>query len=83
MSKAVISFNLKDIEEEQDFKRYVKSKDMALAIWDILNVRKSLERRFESQSIINVDVFDGVNDFAKEISDILDNYSIDIDELIN
>lgn len=83
MSKAVISFNLKDIEEEQDFKRYVKSKDMALAIWDILHVRKSLERKFESQSIINVDVFDGVNDFAKEISDILDNYSLNIDELIN
>lgn len=83
MSKAVISFNLKDIEEEQDFKRYVKSKDMALAIWDILNVRKDLERKFESKSTINVDVFDGINDFAKEISDILDNYSLDIDELIN
>jgi hypothetical protein len=85
MSKAVISFNLKDIEEEQDFKRYVKSKDMALAIWDILNVRKALERKFESHNDddIHLDVFDGVNDFAKEISDILDNYSIDIDELIN
>jgi len=83
MSKAVISFNLKDIEEEMDFKRYVKSKDMALAIWDILNIRKDLERKFESQSIINVDSFDAIDDFAKEISDILDNYSLNIDELIN
>ncbi len=83
MSKAVISFNLENIEDEQDFKRYVKSKDLALALWDILNVRKSLERKFESSSIINVDVFDGVNDFAKEISEILDNYSINIDDLIN
>jgi hypothetical protein len=83
MSKAVISFNLENIEDEQDFKRYVKSKDLALALWDILNVRKSLERKFESSSIINVDVFDGINDFAKEISDILDNYNIDIDDLIN
>jgi hypothetical protein len=83
MSKAVISFNLENIEDEQDFKRYVKSKDLALALWDILNVRKSLERKFESSSIINVDVFDGINDFAKEISEILDNYNINIDELIN
>jgi hypothetical protein len=83
MSKAVISFNLENIEDEQDFKRYVKSKDLALALWDILNVRKSLERKFESSSIINVDVFDGINDFAKEISEILDNYNIDIDDLIN
>jgi hypothetical protein len=83
MSKAVISFNLENIEDEQDFKRYVKSKELALALWDILNVRKSLERKFESSSIINVDVFDGVNDFAKEISDILDHYNIDIDDLIN
>jgi hypothetical protein len=83
MSKAVISFNLENIEDEQDFKRYVKSKDLALALWNILNVRKSLERKFESSSIINVDVFDGINDFAKEISEILDNYNIDIDDLIN
>ncbi len=83
MSKAVISFNLENIEDEQDFKRYVKSKELALALWDILNVRKSLERKFESSSIINVDVFDGIDDFAKEISDILDNYNIDIDDLIN
>jgi hypothetical protein len=83
MSKAVISFNLENIEDELDFKRYVKSKELALALWDILNVRKSLERKFESKSIINVDVFDGIDDFAKEISEILDNYNIDIDELIN
>jgi len=50
MSKAVISFNLENIEDEQDFKRYVKSKDLALALWDILNIRKSLERKFESSS---------------------------------
>jgi len=83
MEKVVISFNLENIEDEQDFKRYVKSKELALALWDILNVRKSLERKFESSSIINVDVFDGIDDFAKEISEILDNYNIDIDDLIN
>ena len=83
MSKAVISFNLRDLDEEQDFKRYVKSKDMAMAIFDILNVRKDLERRFESQSLINVDVFDGIDDFASEIGKILDKYNINIDELID
>lgn len=83
MSKAVITFNLKDRDEEMDFKRYIKSKDMAFVIWDILNVRKDLERRFESQSIINVDVFDGINDFAKEISKILDTHSVDIEDLLD
>lgn len=83
MSKAVITFNLKDRDEEMDFKRYIKSKDMAFVIWDILNVRKDLEIRFESESIINVDAFDAIDDFAKEISKILDTHNVDIEDLLD
>jgi hypothetical protein len=81
--KAILKFNISDIDERQDFLRAIKSQDMAMAIWDILQLRKAMERRFENADNTNNDVFDGIDAMSQGISDILEEYDISIDKLIN
>ncbi len=69
-------------EEQIEFNRASRSLDMACALFDILQLRKSLERRFESIDNTNNDVFDGIDAMAKGISDALYAHNIDIDKLI-
>lgn len=83
MAKGILKFNISDPDENQDFKRAVKSFDMAMALWDILQLRKKMENRFDGQDNTNNDVFDGIEEMANEISTILEKYNIDIDELVN
>jgi hypothetical protein len=78
--KATLEFNLP--EEQMEFNRANQSLDMACALFDILQLRKTLERRFESIDNTNNDVFDGIDAMAKGISDILDEHNINIDRLI-
>ena len=69
-------------EEQIEFNRASQSLDMACALFDILQLRKAIERRFESIDNTNNDVFDGVDAMAKGISDILEEHNINIDKLI-
>ncbi len=78
--KARLIFNLP--EEQMEFNRVNQSLDMACALFDILQLRKSLERRFESIDNTNNNVFDGIDAYAKRIADILDEHNINIDKLI-
>jgi hypothetical protein len=78
--KATLEFNLPD--DQMDFNRVNQSLDMACALFDILQLRKVLEYRFESADNTNNDVFDGIDAMAKGISDILEENNINIDKLI-
>jgi hypothetical protein len=78
--KARLIFSLP--EEQMEFNRVNQSLDMACALFDILQLRKTLERRFESIDNTNNDVFDGIDAMAKGISDALYAHNIDIDKLI-
>jgi len=94
--KATLEFILP--EEQIEFNRVNQSLDMACALFDILQLRKTLERRFETisfetenpflpqetvtMSYNNNDVFDGIDAYAEEISKILDEHNINIDKLI-
>ena len=82
MAKATLTYNILDPDDNQDFKRAVKSLDMALALWDILQLKKKLEYKFEDQDNTNNDVFDGLEAMAEGIRDILDQHGIIIDELL-
>ncbi len=81
--KAILKFNISDIDERRDFLRAIKSQDMAMAIWDILQLRKTIERRFENADNTNNDVFGGIDAMSQGISDILEEHDISIDKLIN
>jgi len=78
--KAILEFNLP--EEQKEFNRVNQSLDMACALFDILQLHKSLERIFENSHNTNNDVFDGIDAMAKRINEILDQHNINIDRLI-
>ena len=79
--KATLEFNLP--EEQIEFNRVNQSLDMACALFDILQLRKAMERRYSNYiDNTNNDVFDGIDAMAKGISDILEEHNINIDKLI-
>ena len=83
MAKAILKYDISDPDENQDFKRAVKSFDMAMALWDIVQLRKKMENRFEVQDNTNNDVFDGIDAMAEGIGDILNQHGIIVDELLS
>jgi hypothetical protein len=84
MSKALLEFNLEDIDDQLAFKRATKSLDLTLALWDILQLRKKLEFHIE----VNIDENDpdakwNTRDYIlEEIGAIFEKYNIDVEELI-
>jgi hypothetical protein len=78
--KAVLKYNIEDPDQRQDFLRAVKSLDMAMAIWDILQLRKKMERCFDDDE---GNAYDGIAIMANGIAEILEDHDISIDKLIN
>ena len=77
--KAILEFNLPD--DQMEFNRANQSLDMACALFDILQLRKKMFRKYESY--IDTPEWSSVVDFmAERISDILDSHNINIDKLI-
>jgi hypothetical protein len=79
--KATLEFNLP--EEQMEFNRVNQSLDMACALFDILQLRKKLERHYDSFTDENIpDAYDALYRMADEIADVFESYSINIDKLI-
>jgi hypothetical protein len=77
--RATLEFNLP--EEQMEFNRVNQSLDMACALFDILQLRKKMFRKYESY--IDTPEWSSVVDFmGDEIADILDEHNINIDKLI-
>jgi hypothetical protein len=83
--KATLSYNLNDPDDRMAHMRAVKSLDMASALFEITrNLRKKVIRRFEDEDDEKeYDEFDGIEEVFDRIHEILEENSIDIDELIN
>jgi hypothetical protein len=75
--KARLIFNLP--EEQMEFNRANQSLDMACALFDILQLRKKMERCFDDDEGT---AYDGINIMAEGIADILEEHNINIDKLI-
>ena len=77
--KATLEFNLP--EEQIEFNRANQSLDMACALFDILQLRKAMFRKYESY--IDTPEWSSVVDFmGDEIAGILEDNNINIDKLI-
>ena len=77
--KATLEFNLP--EEQMEFNRVNQSLDMACALFDILQLRKKMFRKYESY--IDTPEWSSVVDFmGDEIANILEEHNINIDKLI-
>ena len=68
-------------EEQMEFNRASQSLDMACALFDILQLRKKIERKYEIY--IDTPEWSSVVDFmGDKIADILEEHNINIDKLI-
>jgi len=81
--KAHLIFDISDSDDKKEYIRCNKSFDMAMALWNILQLKNKLDKRFEHSNNANNDVFDGIEAFAEGIREILDDNNIIIDELIS
>ena len=78
--KAILEFNLDDPEDEMQYQRILRAKDMAMALWEIThNTKRNLERLLES----NASKFDSLELVFDTIHEILEDNKINIEELIN
>lgn len=80
--KAKLIFDLSNPDDTLEFKRVNKSLFMACALFDIVQLRKSCTNEFDYSASKDVDVFDGIDRMAEKIANILEKYSINIEELI-
>jgi len=80
--EARLIFNLP--EEQIEFNRANQSLDMACALFDILQLRKSLERKYDvlEESDKSDGIYFGINEMANEIYNVLEKHNINIDNLI-
>lgn len=79
MGKAVLTWNLSDRDESQDFKRIIKSADMAMALFEIsTNMIKKCKQQIDSDHADDV-----YNLVSEHIESILQDYHIDIDDLVD
>ena len=78
--KAILEFNLPD--DQMEFNRASQSLDMACALFDILELRKKVERQCENIAYNTADIFDGIQFMANGIAEILEEHNINIDKLI-
>jgi hypothetical protein len=82
--KAKLEYDLNNPDDRMAHLRAVKSLDMASVLFDITkNLRKKVERQYESIDDTPDDVFDGINTVFNEIYNILESNNINIDELID
>lgn len=81
--KAILEYDLNDPEDRMAHMRAVKSYDMACALFEITrNLKRTLEHRFESQPQ-DRNEFDGLDEAFREIQDYMEEFNINVDELID
>jgi len=88
MAKATLEFDLNDPEDRREFELVNKSRDIALALWEIVhNTKKSVEWKIEAA--INepntgdgIDAYDGIEEVYEAIYEILNDRGIKIDDYI-
>jgi hypothetical protein len=81
MAKAILEYDLNDIDDIMAHKRATKSLDMAMALWDIThNTKKSLEWSMEGKEMDKYDALEMVFD---KLHEILNEHNIRLDDLIN
>ncbi len=81
MAKAILEFDLNELDDRMAHLRAVKSLDMAIALWDLThNTKKGLGWALESKELTNYEVLEMVFD---KIYEILDDHNIRTEELIH
>jgi hypothetical protein len=78
MAKAILEFDLNDLDDRLDHKQCIKANDMACVIWEFTyNTKKSTEHVIEGKD--GYEVLDLIYD---KFFRLLEEHNINIDELI-
>jgi hypothetical protein len=80
MAEAILKYDLNDTDDAMAHMRAVKSLDMALALWELLNnSKRMLERRMHEKEM---DKYEALDMVYEKIYEILDEHNIKMDDLI-
>ena len=80
MVKGIIKFDMSDPDDRKAYLRCFKSLDMALVIWTFMHNTK---RQFENNTMSSEDFYAGVEQTFEKFSELLDEYNLNIDELVD
>jgi len=79
--KAQLNFDLDEKDDAMAHLRCIKSLDMALVLWELFyNTRKSIESELDNKP--DADIYEGIDLLYKRFHDLLDEYNIITDELV-
>jgi hypothetical protein len=83
--KAILEFNLDDLDDQYAHRRCVASLDMALFIWELVyNTRKDLSRKIEHalEEDKNITAHDSLELLYDELRDLLAEHNVNINTLV-
>jgi len=80
MSKANLTFDLDDSDDRMEFERMMKSKDMALMLWelDMNGYRKFTKYNDRQEGAYQ----EGIEEVFEYIRELLKEHQIDVEQLI-
>ena len=80
MAEAILKYDLNDTDDAMAHMRAIKSLDMALALWELLNnSKRTLERAMHEKEM---DKYEALDMVYERIYEILDEQNIKLDDLI-
>ena len=80
MAKAIIEFNLDDLDDEQAHLRFVKSGEMALVLWELgSNFKKTCEQAIDQIDKCSAD--EALDIFMNKYYELLEEHDINPDKL--
>ena len=80
MAEAILKYDLNDTDDAMAHMRAVKSLDMALALWELLNnSKRTLERAMHEKEM---DKYEALDMVYERIYELMDEHNIKLDDLI-
>ena len=80
MAEAILKYDLNDTDDAMAHMRAIKSLDMALVLWELLNnSKRTLERTMHEKEI---DKYEALDMVYERIYELMDEHNIKLDDLI-
>jgi hypothetical protein len=80
MAKAILEFDLNEVEDVTAHKRAVKAIDMAMALWDM---DQYLRQQLKYNDKITGEVYDALDKAREQLREFMNQHNVDLDELLN
>jgi hypothetical protein len=80
MAEAILKYDLNDTDDAMAHMRAIKSLDMALVLWELLNnSKRTLERTMHEKEM---DKYEALDMVYERIYELMDEHNIKLDDLI-